>query len=151
MPSTWVVVADSGSARIFTTSSPTGKLLEREDYAHSAARVAEHGLVSDRQGRTSDSSGRRHAYSGEESPRETESRAFAKLLADRLHNARAGGDLERVILVAAPAFLGLLRAALDTETRKRVEVELPLDLVSLSTQEIRARLPERLYSGAARH
>jgi protein required for attachment to host cells len=151
MPNTWVVVADSGSARIFTADTPLDRLTEKEDYAHSEARVSESKLVSDRQGRTKDSQGRRHAFSAETSPREAEARAFARLLAGRLQTARTRGDLERLLLIAAPEFLGLLRASLDDETRKRVQSELPLNLVSLTAQEIRARLPERLYPSIATH
>ena len=147
MPNTWVVVADSGAARIFSTESPTSALVEREDYANPEARVSERRLTSDRPGRTTDSGGRSHSYSSDESPRETESRAFARLLADRLSGARAKGEFDRLVLVAAPAFLGRLRAALDNETRKRVEGELSADLVGMTADEIRARLPVRLYAG----
>ena len=140
MLNTWVVVADSGSARIFTADSPLGELVEREDYAHSEARVKESRLVSDRQGRTVSSTGRLHTYSSEETPRDAESRAFAKLLADRLRGARTAGELDRLVLVAAPEFLGRLRSALDDETRKHVESEFSLNLTSLSAKEIRSRL-----------
>lgn len=151
MPNTWVVVADSGSARIFTADSPIGAIIESETFAHSEVRVEERRLVSDRQGRTMTSTGRRHAFSSEVGPKETETQAFAKLLADRLAGARAKGDLEHLVLVAAPEFLGKLRGALDEETRKRVEAELSLNLTTLTAAEIRKRLPERLYSSLAAH
>lgn len=151
MPNTWVVVADGGSARIFTAETPTGELTEREDYANTEARVRERRLVSDRKGQTVSSSGRRHAYAGEVGPQETETRAFARLLAERLRGARAEGELEHLVLVAAPEFLGKLRKALDGETRKCVESEWSLDLTTLSPREIRARLPEELYPRATAH
>lgn len=151
MPNTWVVVADSGSARIFTADSPTGKLTEREDYAHSESRIPERSLVSDRLGQTRNSQGRRHAYSGEVSPQEAESRAFARLLAGRLEGARAEGDLDHIVLVAAPEFLGKLRSALDGETRKHVDAELPLNLTSFRAEEIHARLLERLEAAEPAH
>jgi len=151
MPNTWVVVADSGSARIFTADSPTGKLVEREDYAHMEARIPERRLVSDRKGQTMNSQGRRHAFAGEVGPQEAESRAFARLLAERLQGARAEGDLDQIVLVAAPEFLGKLRRALDGETRKHVDAELPLNLTSLRAEEIRARLLEKLEAREAAH
>jgi protein required for attachment to host cells len=151
MPNTWVVVADSGSARIFMADSPTGKLVEREDYAHSESRVPERELVSDRKGQTMNSQGRRHAFSSEVSPQEVESRAFAKLLADRLEGARAEGALEHIVLVAAPEFLGKLRSALDAETRKHVDAELALNLTTLRAEEIRAKLLEKLEAAGPAH
>jgi protein required for attachment to host cells len=140
MPNTWVVVADRGSARIFTAESPKGELVEREDYTHSESRVKESRLVSDRPGRTVSSGGRLHTYSSEETPQEAESRAFARLLADRLRGARVEGELDRLVLVAAPEFLGRLRSALDDETRKHIDSELSLNLTTLTAQEIRSRL-----------
>jgi len=151
MPNTWIVVADSGSARIFTADSPTGKLVEQEDYAHSEARVPERRLVSDRLGQTRNSQGRLHAYAGEVTPQEAESRAFARVLADRLEGARAQGDLEHIVLVAAPEFLGRLRSALDGETRKRVDAELPLNLTALRAEDIRLRLRDRLEAADRAH
>jgi len=144
-------VADSGSARIFTTDSPTSELVEREDFAHSEARVKEGRLVSDRKGQTISSGGRRHSFSSEVAPQEAESRAFARFLANRLRGARADGDLDRLVLVAAPEFLGKLRTALDDETRKHVESELSLNLTALTPKEIRARLPEQLFPVLGKH
>ncbi len=151
MPNTWVVVADSGSARIFMADSPTGKLVEREDYAHSEARVPERRLVSDRKGQTMNSQGRRHAFSANVAPQEAESLAFARLLAERLEGARAEGELDHIVLVAAPEFLGKLRAALDGETRKHVDAEMALNLTSLRADEIHARLLEKLGPESPAH
>jgi len=144
MPNTWVVVADSGSARIFGADSPVGPLEELADFAHPEALVTERSLVSDRAGRTTDSQGHSHTYEGEDSPREVEARTFAKLLGHEICLARARGDFEHLLLVAPPRFLGNLRASLDAETRKHVGSELPSDFVALSAEEIRARLPENL-------
>lgn len=151
MPSTWVVVADSGSARIFGADSPVGPLEELADFTHPEALVSERSLVSDRAGRATDSHGRSHSYESEDSPREVEARNFAKLLGHEICLARARGDFEHLLLVAPPRFLGNLRASLDAETRKRVDSELPSDFVSLSAREIRARLPENLDFAAQAH
>jgi len=152
MPNTWILVADSGSARVFTVDSPTGPLQEREDYASPEARVHERDLGSDTPGRSFDSRGHhRHALGKEEPPQQRSAMNFARLLAGRVSRARTSGELERLIVVAAPEFLGLLREALDDQTRKQVERELPLNLVALKPQEIRARLPERLYSEFVKH
>jgi protein required for attachment to host cells len=48
--------------------------------------------------------------------------------------------------VAAPAFLGILRERLDASTRERVMLEVDKNLVQHGPAEIRAHLPERLYS-----
>ncbi len=148
----WILVADSGAARLFTADSPTGPLREREDFTSPASRARDKELGADRPGRTFDSTGPgRHAKGKQESPREREAMNFARLLAERVGSARAKGELDRLIVVAAPEFLGMLRASMDAETRKRVEKELSLNLVDLKPDEIRERLPDRLYSELAPH
>lgn len=147
MSNTWVVVADSGAARIFSAASPVGPLEEREDFAHPEARVRERALASDKPGRAFDSFGKgRHSMGQQEGPRERSAMDFARLLAGRIGGARAKGEIDRVVLVAAPEFLGMLRASLDDETKKRVESEFAFNLVSMRPDEIRAHLPERLFS-----
>jgi protein required for attachment to host cells len=146
MTNTWVVVADSGSARIFTADSPTGSLKEFEDFDHPEARVRERMLVSDRPGRLTGPGGRQQGTDRREGPQKHEAMSFAHLLADRMSKARAAGSLDHIVLVAAPEFLGMLRKALDDETRSKVEREFSLDLVGMKPAEIRAHLPEDLYS-----
>jgi protein required for attachment to host cells len=55
----------------------------------------------------------------------------------------------RVVLVAPPDFLGLLRDALSEKSRRMVELEIDKNLVKLSAAEIRAHLPEKLYSAVS--
>jgi protein required for attachment to host cells len=71
---------------------------------------------------------------------------FARQVVERLESARAQGELERLILVAAPEFLGLLREHLSSESKRIVENEFALNLVGMSAEEIRAHLPEKLFS-----
>ena len=80
-------------------------------------------------------------------PKENEAIKFAIEIANRLNAARARGEFDRLGLVAAPAFLGLLRERLSPETRAIVEFEVDKDLLHLPPQEIRDRLPERLFPG----
>jgi len=150
MAKTWVVVADSSAARIFTAATPTGGLDERESLAHPEGRMRAQELTSDLPGRAFDSKGKgRHAMESEVGPREHEAIAFAREIAGRIAAARSRGELDRVVLVAAPEFLGLLRDALDATTRRAVEAEFPLNLVKMTPAEIRSRLPGKLYSTLA--
>ena len=120
MPNTWVVVADSTRARILTLEQRA--LTELEDLVHPASRTADHDLVSDRGGRTFDSSrqGGRHTMEPQHTPKEVEVEAFARELAQRLHAARARGEFDELILIAAPQFLGQLSAHLDEVTQRLV-------------------------------
>ena len=143
----WVLVANSSIARIFSAPAALGGLNEIESYSHSASRALDQELNADRPGRTFDSMGSgRHAKEATVSPKEEEAVRFAEQLAARLDEARAKGDLDALMIVAAPRFLGLLRQKLDPVTRDIVSLEIDQDLTRLAAKEIRKRLPERLYS-----
>ena len=145
MPKTWILVADSSVARIFVPKGPTGPLVEIESLSHTASRLHDRDLASDKPGRTFDSMGAgRHSKELEVSPKEEEAVRFAEQLASRVNSARAAGEIDGLMVIAAPRFLGLLRQRLDPSTHKIVSFELDRDLTRLGPEEIRSHLPERL-------
>ena len=147
MSKLYVLVADSAVARIFTARGPDGPLNEVESLSHTASRLHERDLASDRPGRTFDSvGGGRHAKELEVSPKEEEAVRFAEQLAERMHAGRTAGEFDRLMVVAAPRYLGLLREKLDPATRALVGFELDKDLTRHIPEEIRSHLPEKLYS-----
>jgi len=151
MPSTWVVVADSSAARIFDAPAATGALTEIESFAHTEGRLHERDLRTDQPGTTKDRAGyAKHGIEPRTNPKEHEAVVFARMLAETIERARAKSQIERVLLVAPPEFLGHLRSALDANARKIVEGEFNLNVVRLAPDEIRKRLPERLYSSLAK-
>ena len=142
---TWVVVADSSAARIFDAVTPTGALKEIASYAHPEGRAHARDLKTDEPGRAFDSAGQgRHAMEPRVLPKEQEAISFARFLGDKLEEARTKNQVDRLILVAAPEFLGHLRNTLAKEARKIVAGEHALNVVKLKPDEIRSRLPERL-------
>lgn len=150
MPATWIVVADSSAARIFTAGSPIGGLQEIASYAHPEGRAHDRDLRTDEPGMTKDRAGyAKHGIEPKVKPKEQEAIAFARSLAQRIESARAKNEINRIILVAPPEFLGHLRSVLDVEVRKIVEGEYNLNVVRKSPEEIRKHLPDRLYSALA--
>lgn len=143
----WVVVADSASAKIFSVAGPRSSLEERETLDHPEGRLPAGEINADRPGRSFASAGkRRHAMEREVDPKKQGIITFARRVVDLLENARAQGELERLILVAAPEFLGLLREHLSAETKRIVENEFALNLTGMPADDIRAHLPEKLFS-----
>lgn len=141
MAKTWIVVSDSARARIFAASS-TGngqeKRLEKiQERVHASSRSHERELASDARGRAFDSEGPgRHAMSEKVSPKEHEAWKLCKELADEIERSRAKGEFDRLVLVAAPAFLGELRKKLSEPTRRCVVKEVDKDLAGMSPADI---------------
>lgn len=151
MPSTWIVVADSSAARIFDAPSASGALAEVAAYAHAESRMHERDLRTDQPGTTKDRAGyAKHGLEPKTKPKEQEAIVFARMLAETIEKARAKSQIERVLLVAPPEFLGHLRSALDANSRKIVEGEFNLNVVRMPADEIRRHLPEKLYSSLPR-
>ena len=75
------------------------------------------------------------------SKRERAAIAFAKSIADELDAQRRVGELERLVLIAAPRFLGQLRAALSAETTALVALAIDKDLSQASAEDIARQLP----------
>lgn len=146
---TWIVVADSSAARIFGTDEPTGPLSELEAMTHPEGRMLARELTSDLPGRAFDSAGQgRHIMESEVGPRQQAAIDFANFLAKRLDKARVMREVERLVLVAPPDFLGLLRKAISVELQRLVVLELDRNYVKLPPKVLRQRLPERLYEAA---
>lgn len=145
MKNTWVVVADSSRARIFMAKNATGELDEIETLANPEARLHEIDMTSDLPGRTFDSAGKgRHILEKNTEPKQQKIVDFAKQIDQLLEKARTKKRFSQLILVAAPAFLGILRNQLSSPTSRLVAYELDKNLTQLSSDDIRKHLPERL-------
>jgi protein required for attachment to host cells len=145
MSNTWVVVADSSRARIFAVDQPRGPLQELDILAHPEARLHEQELTTDLPGRAFDSGGEgRHAMGQGVSPKEQEALRFAKRTADYLEAARVEGRFDKLILVAAPRFLGQLRQQFSPPAAAAIVQEIAKNLAQQPADEIRQHLPERL-------
>ena len=142
---TWVVVANSSSARIFRAEGFERTLVQVEDLAHPEGRLHETQMTSDLPGRTFDRFGQgRHAMEEDTPPKRHEAARFAKHISERLDSARTHGDFSRLVLVAEPRFLGLLRDNLSAESSKLATEQVDKDLVRFGPEEIRHRLSSQL-------
>ncbi len=105
-------------------------------------RTDEGSLASDRPGRSFDSRGDgRHAMEPGHSAREHEATAFAKRVCERLEEARLAGSVDKLVLVAAPRFLGHMRASLSKGTQGIVALSIDKELTQASPDEIAEHLP----------
>lgn len=132
---TYIVVADAARARIFTRDSLN--LAEKESLVHAAGRLHEGDLITDQRGDVQESMSSTSRSSGQENvASQHENELFAKEVATRLKSVRVDNSLEKLILVAPPKFLGLLRDKLDGPTQKLVIHSLSKDLSKASLNDI---------------
>jgi len=140
-PATWVLVADSARARIFSWSEFQGPLVEQQDLTNPEGRRKDRELSADRPGVTYSAKGHSaHRMQGG-SVAEAAVDGFARSLADALKAGLDGHHCERLVLVAPPEFLGRLRSHLDKHTEKAVVESLANDLSRESPEAIFERLP----------
>ena len=137
MKSTWIIVAESARARIFTVSGIGGKFQEVADLSHPESRLHDRELSSDLPGRTFDSHGDgRHAMEQATDPQEREAQAFAREIARQIDRGQREGNFDSLMLVAPPKFLGRLRAELSKSARNALIGELDKNLVETDTKTI---------------
>lgn len=145
MTTIWILAANSSRATLYSADSPIAPLTQLAEFDNPDARAKASELGADRPGRTYDRHGAgRHAMEFELDPQEREQLRFAKALADTLEKGRVENAYERLVLVASPAFLGMLREQLAAPLRSMVSLEVDKDYCALRPEELRARLPERL-------
>ena len=139
MGTVWVVVAQHGLARLFRREKRFSPLQELDNLIQPEARLHAQDLQSDRPGRAMNRArGGRTALESSADPRRTEAETFARRVAERLYEGRTSGAYQELILVAGPAFLGLLRDALDADTGRCVVKEVRKTLPDASPTEIQA-------------
>jgi protein required for attachment to host cells len=140
---TWVLVADNSRARIFSAEKPASPLVEIQDLTHPEARLHEGDLVTDKGGRDKGPDGG-HGI-GSEQPHKTDGAdKFASSVCAHLDAARAAGNLHKLYVVAAPAFLGLLRKHQSNALKQIIAEEVDKNLATQDPAAIRKHLPQFL-------
>ena len=134
----WIIVADSSRARFFATSQKGVPMNELSDMTHIEGRLHERDEVSDRQGGIAGGHGEGdHTFEAPTDLKHHEMVVFARQIADRLETGRVHHDFDKLILVAPPAFLGVLRDTLNDRLRDLVYESLDKHLVTADEATIR--------------
>jgi protein required for attachment to host cells len=127
----WIVVADSCKARVFTAPHQGGTLNEVANLLHLEGHLHDRDVNSDKPGAISGGHGEGdHAFAPTTERKQHELAKFAKQIAERLEQGRVDHDFDKLILVAPPAVLGVLRDALNDRLRDLIYEELDKNLVT---------------------
>ena len=145
-----IVVANQAEAAFYDLDSRTGEPQFATRLTDPLAHLHDRDFKSDRPGRFSDHAllgpGRRgatahHGTGGERRPRKHEAEVFARQVAEQLEQARRNAEFDRLVVMAAPPFLGVLRKVLPDSVRVQVAAEVHKDIVSEPPASVRAHIP----------
>ncbi|MGR8930798.1 MAG: host attachment protein [Gammaproteobacteria bacterium] len=141
MSETWVLVADSSKARFFSVVSRSEPLQELDGMLHAESRLREQDEISDKQGGLAGGHGEGgHAFEAPTEVKHHEAEVFARQIVNRLEHGRVTNALDKLILVAPPAFLGTLRQAMPDPLANLVSKSVDKNLVAETEAVIRAHI-----------
>jgi protein required for attachment to host cells len=149
MAKIWIVVADAAMARVFEGEAG-GAPAEVADFVHPASRQRASELADDKQGHVERKPGGGYAssgYSPRTDPHDKEEARFAGALADELESAATAGRCGALVILAAPHFLGALRAALGPAASRILRASEAVDLTHLPKAELLERIAPYLRHG----
>jgi len=137
----WILVANQTEAQIYSASQVHGNLVLVGALTHPEGAAHARDLISDAPGRVHDRNGpARHAMEPETGVKEEERRRFVKELVERLNSAYLQGKFDQLVLLAAPAVLGVIRKTLKGGLEKAVVKEIPKDVIGQGMDKIQAQL-----------
>lgn len=144
MTTTWILSANRSSASLFERD---GKSIRRiQDISHPEGSQQNRETGTDKPGRSFDSVGQgRHAMGTAQEPIEHIAQQFALHLAELLNKGRLAQAYDKLVLIAEPKFLGLLRAALDKNTAALVLQTISKNLPLLNEEDL-ANYLDNAYS-----
>lgn len=144
----WVLVADRAVARILAADWPDlENLREVDDLIHPAGSLRQSETVSDSPGRFSTHQG--HPVSGESHPdyRHKHALDFAREIVEKLEYGRQQREYDRLIIIAPPLLLGVIRETLSDLLSRLVVGQLNKDLARETLPTIVDHVREVVLSG----
>ncbi len=133
----WILVANAEEARIYEYVGPEATLIERETLTQKLPKNSDPERDERGQNKNQQMPGG-ETYAPPTDPRTHEKESFAKDIAAYLFDHHQKYD--RLVVVAAPAILGMLRDELHKEAEQRIVAEIDKNLSPYDTHE----LPELL-------
>jgi len=137
----WILVANQAEAQIYSANRIPGDLTLMGTLVHEEGAAHARDLTSDAPGRAFDSNGpARHSMESEIGVKEEERRRFVKEIVSWLQSAHMRGSFDQLVLLAAPAVLGVIRKTINGDLARAVIKEIPKGVIGQSTDKIHAQL-----------
>ena len=151
---TWILVANRSGAKLFETVGLSQQLPAPRQFTCAHGRIRESELFRDDPGRMENgatqshdgkgSGGSHHASAGDATHHDLIARKFATTLADMLEKESNEHRFEKLVLVAEPRFLGILKSGLSSQVSAKVTRTLEKDIEQMPNQALGKHLIELL-------
>jgi protein required for attachment to host cells len=142
MAITWILVANASLAKLYANLGPNKGLKLVKELIHPESRQKNADLASDRTGSTGGNGGPMEPRS---IPKQNEAKVFAQEIANTLYDGRASNAFKRAIIVAPPAFMGMLNNSLDAPTAQLVSDRFEKDYTKAPESELASRLSRAIF------
>ena len=151
-----VVVADGRRATFFDVTRPDAGLHEAGAVENPVGRLKDTDLETDRAGRRfggaggvshgqGPAQGHHHGVDGERSTLQHDLTLFAKEVGRRIDADRVGHKFDKLVIVAAPKMLGLIRQSIPAPVQSMVAGEIAKDLVNHGPDAILNAIPKDAF------
>ena len=141
MNTIWILVVNQAEAQIYSANRLPGDLTLVRTLLHAEGVVHARDLTSDAPGRVHDRMGSaRHSMEPDTGVKEEERRRFVKKTVDWLKAAHLKGEFDQLVLLAAPAVLGVIRKVVAGDLAKAVIKEISKDVIGHEVDKIQAQL-----------
>ncbi len=138
---TWILVAGGAQARILENEGPGRGVRPVPNASWEQDVQKSQDIMADRPGRSFDRKGdQRHGMEPSSDPKRLQESAFLGSVCSYLDEADRAGRFDRLILVAEPRALGMLRKELGRGPKEKLHGELDKDFTRVQLTE----LPDRL-------
>ncbi|MBI1219655.1 MAG: hypothetical protein GC186_14025 [Rhodobacteraceae bacterium] len=134
---TLLVLASEQRARFFENTGVGKGLAEVEDVGRSALDM-DRATPADREGRVAAGGGARHGFEPRSLPDDQLRHAFTAEVMAAITARATDAPFDRLVIAAPPRMLGLLRAALPHDLRKRLVFDLDKDLIDVAAADLPA-------------
>ena len=137
MTTTWILSANRSNASLFESDWPGKSMRRLQDISHPKGRLQNKDINTDKPGRSFDSMGQgRHSMGSDQDPIDHVAQQYASELAELLNKGRLSNAYEKLVLIAEPKFLGILRAALDKNTALLVVKSINKELLDVKEEDL---------------
>lgn len=138
-PVMWVLVADEGVAKVYVRGGQN--LTLRSEIFPPVVQMDEE-LDNDTIGRTENSTtGQRHKYEPSMNESRQDEMEFAREICFWINKSAQNDEFEKIIVIAAPRMLGMLRPGFSAVVQDRILVEINKDMTGRDLKSLERDLP----------